>query len=276
MGTKQTRSNYVGGIDTTHANNTSGDISAQDGRDAFQDLSASAMFKMDDAAPRYVATGGSSNAYTVTVDHPDSYQEGFSFVIKPNHANTGAATIDVTPSGGSALGAKDLRDLENNALTSGALKTTNYYHIIYNGTQFQIIHSLGTGADISGTPTLGEIAQFTNSTTIEGSGILMATEDIGDWNMDSTSNVNVTFTGVDHTKIRSVDCIIRDDNSSSAVRKLEITNSSGNNGGYINTISNSSGDTVVNLQRVTSGVFDNASFDSTSYNRGWVTIWYTT
>ena len=32
--------------------------------------------------------------------------------------------------------------------------------------------------------------------------------------------------------------------------------------------------TIIDLTRVASGVYDGASFDSTSFNRGWITIWY--
>jgi hypothetical protein len=32
--------------------------------------------------------------------------------------------------------------------------------------------------------------------------------------------------------------------------------------------------TNVNLERTAAGIFDNTSFDATTYNRGWITITY--
>lgn len=87
--------------------------------------------------------------------------------------------------------------------------------------------------------------------------------DIGDWNMDTTASVNVAH-GLTLGNIRSIDVKIRDDDG---VLFDLVSTSSGNSGSY-----SSTGSANIVLRRVSGLGFDNTSFDSTSYNRGWVTI----
>lgn len=94
--------------------------------------------------------------------------------------------------------------------------------------------------------------------------------EIGDWNMDTTTSLNVTH-GIDHTKIRMITVIIQDDNSIAIIPLNEggsETDTAPN--GSINIIISS----FVTLKRLTGGVFDNTSYDSTPFNRGWITIEY--
>ena len=92
--------------------------------------------------------------------------------------------------------------------------------------------------------------------------------DIGDWNMDSTDYVYVAHGLSDEQQVRYVDVIIREDTPGGTLHHL--VRSSGPAGGSIYTID----DTYIMLDRTLSGYFDNPSFDSTSYNRGWITIGY--
>lgn len=97
---------------------------------------------------------------------------------------------------------------------------------------------------------------------------------IGDWNVQRHSNVSVAHGLSDINSIRMVTCIIRND---SGTKIFTMANSFTDNTFYaycditLNCI-----DTIyVNLQRVGApGRFGNTDFDSTSYNRGWITIWY--
>src|SRR6266568_1630712 len=56
----------------------------------------------------FVTTTGSSNAYLATVDTQFALAAGTSIKIKANFTNTAAATLNVTPTGGAATGAKSL------------------------------------------------------------------------------------------------------------------------------------------------------------------------
>jgi hypothetical protein len=91
------------------------------------------------------------------------------------------------------------------------------------------------------------------------------TIDIGDWNMDTTANLNRAH-GLTLSAIRGVDVLIRND-AGTVTRQL--TYNPGSPAGYYDLV-----DTTVNMQRTESGGFDNVSYDSTSYNRGWIVIWY--
>jgi hypothetical protein len=107
-----------------------------------------------------------------------------------------------------------------------------------------------------------------------GSSVTIKTKviEIGDWNMDATEQLTVLH-GLDETKIRGVvDVVIRHDttlntDSLKYYPDFEYSQSDGNytlvqNTGYIV------------LQRRTGGHFDSASYDATSFNRGWITFLY--
>lgn len=92
---------------------------------------------------------------------------------------------------------------------------------------------------------------------------------IGDWNMNSTSAVNVAHgLGASYKKIRIIDVIIRADLDNFNY-SLNRTDQSGNTHGGISSINS----TNVQLCRTSDQFFDNENFDSTSFNRGWITLW---
>ncbi len=68
-----------------------------------------------------------------------AYATGQRFTFIPANTNTGAATVNITPSGGSALGAKNIFAY-GAALTGGELVASVPAEIMYDGTQFNIIN----------------------------------------------------------------------------------------------------------------------------------------
>jgi hypothetical protein len=99
--------------------------------------------------------------------------------------------------------------------------------------------------------------------------------EIGDWNMDADNSVTVLLglsDTLEYRKIRSMNVIIRDDNNTfyRDLSHLTAFNDGTPDGGYISSIQT----TNVVLVRILNGIFDGVLYDSTSYNRGWVTIWY--
>lgn len=75
------------------------------------------------------ASGGSSNAYTLTLSPPISaYADGQRFAFRANHSNTGAATINVN-----SVGSKDLVAPDGNALIADDIASGEIYEIIYHG-----------------------------------------------------------------------------------------------------------------------------------------------
>ncbi len=91
--------------------------------------------------------------------------------------------------------------------------------------------------------------------------------EIGDWNMDSTNLVTVAH-GLTLAKIRSFSVIIRQDDSATHYSFPTVDPTVGGTENMYATATN------INLARAPSGFFDNTSFNSTSFNRGWVTIIY--
>ena len=94
--------------------------------------------------------------------------------------------------------------------------------------------------------------------------------EIGDWDMDADAFVYVSH-GLDHTKIRSYTCLVRrDDDTGYYIFPFHETVQNVVAGG----ISIKDDTLVFKCWRVADGSFDSILFDSTSYNRGWITVWY--
>jgi hypothetical protein len=105
-----------------------------------------------------------------------------------------------------------------------------------------------------------------------GSDLKTKVIEIGDWNMDSVSAINVAHgLSTDFVKIRSISVMIIDDGSSVMYPLNTVTTGTGSpQGGILQT-----GSTNIVLTRLTGGLFDGTGWDATSFNRGWVTIKYT-
>ncbi len=103
---------------------------------------------------------------------------------------------------------------------------------------------------------------------IDGTFLKTKIIEIGDWNMDANTNKDVTH-GLEKSKIRRTSYIIRDDNDTYmyAVVYVDGVGTSLLGIAYIDA-------TVIRLTRVLNSTFDSVDFDSTTYNRGWVTIYY--
>jgi hypothetical protein len=121
------------------------------------------------------------------------------------------------------------------------------------------------GADIAGAGLAGGSGSALSVDGIVESGssaeIKVKVFNIGDWNMD-TGATKATAHGLTLANIRSVQVLIRNDADS----------------GYYDI--NYSGEvyidgTNVQMSRTAAGTFDHTDFDATSYNRGFITIWYT-
>jgi hypothetical protein len=95
--------------------------------------------------------------------------------------------------------------------------------------------------------------------------------EIGDWNMDSSSNVNVLHGIADFKKIRHISGVIRNDGDNVYYPMFSAA-ISGAATPLIGVIGISS--TQIQLTRTDSSFFDSTSFDSTSYNRGYLIIGY--
>jgi len=91
--------------------------------------------------------------------------------------------------------------------------------------------------------------------------------EIGDWDMDANFSKAILH-GLTAANIRGLSALIRSDDAS-FLNDMNVTDGSsgGLNGTYIST-------TTIVLARETGGHFDKTTYNATSYNRGWVTLWY--
>lgn len=110
-----------------------------------------------------VTSGGSSNAYTYTpvnVSYPTSYVQGEEYTFLANFTNTGAATLNIN-----SLGAKNLYKKTTSgvtALVGGEIQSGDLVKVQYDGTQLQIMSSMGSTLD-DGSVTTAKLA--TNAVT---------------------------------------------------------------------------------------------------------------
>jgi hypothetical protein len=100
------------------------------------------------------------------------------------------------------------------------------------------------------------------STTVDAirGGLNVKIVNIGDWDMDSTSNINVIH-GLVFADIRSWFVSIIDDASNIY---LDLNLSGFSEVGSLN----------FSLFRTGGGAFDNTDYDATTFNRGFITIWH--
>tara|TARA_Y100001938_G_scaffold109476_1_gene149676 strand:- start:866 stop:2176 length:1311 start_codon:yes stop_codon:yes gene_type:complete len=97
-----------------------------------------------------VAVAG-TNTYTATINADTGFAlyDGFEFVGDFANGNTGAATINLTPHGGSALGAKAIKKNVSTALASGDIAAGAKVALIYDGTNFQMMSPVVSTASYS-------------------------------------------------------------------------------------------------------------------------------
>ncbi len=90
--------------------------------------------------------------------------------------------------------------------------------------------------------------------------------DIGDWDMDADTNKSVAH-GLTLADVREVRALIRNDADTTYYPLL------GNEPGVAGRVASINA-TNVNLSRVAGGAYDSTNFNATSYNRGFVKLWF--
>jgi hypothetical protein len=115
-----------------------------------------------------------------------------------------------------------------------------------------------------------------------------ATINIGDWNMDANKSVfvDIVSLGIARVNIRVIDVMVRPDSDDSYAKLMplnsvqnavfgDFTGGNPEPQGGIDFGILDSGSTNIVLSRKEGGHFDNSSWNATSYNRGYITIGYT-
>lgn len=149
------------------------------------------------------------------------------------------------------------------------------YGVVVNELQFNVTSENVLTITDSATPGLFQygdlvfVAAYSNATQ-NPNALITKVVNIGDWDMSTATGVDTVdvLHGVsDFTKIRSVFALIRND-ANTRMDPLQ-TGCISPDQAVFNIDSNSIG-----LGRTIGNLFDNTSYDATSYNRGWLTIQY--
>jgi hypothetical protein len=99
------------------------------------------------------------------------------------------------------------------------------------------------------------------------------TYEIGDWNMDADTFKVATYTTTQTGAPVAISGVLRNDNGFYyPIHAASIGSDGTNVHPQVNI--QAFGDGEIYMVRTTGGTFDGALFDSTSYNRGWITITY--
>src|SRR3990167_1058018 len=114
-------------------------------------LTAAAWFNDVDTVA-YAALTSVAGTNTITATGPANYtlSSRVALILVPAVTNTGATTLNITPSGGSALTAKNVF-WNGAACIGGELKAGVPYLVVYDGTQFNIAGS-GSSTGTSASP----------------------------------------------------------------------------------------------------------------------------
>jgi len=238
-----------------------------------------------------------TNAITADGDPTiDTLLDQQAYIFRAAGGNTGAVTLQID-----LTAAKSVLKQHDVALVSGDIEANQTIYVVYNelddtfeminqpivlsATDFNVSNNLTVGNDIDAlTGTIDTLttdsitAETTNGNLpVTGNGTGAASVNgiypdkinIGDWNMDTTGSVNVAH-GKDVTKIIGVSAMIRDDTDAFHEPITAGKNLASEPDAHISTI----GTTNITLSRKVGGAYDSTSYDSTTYNRGWIIIQY--
>lgn len=153
------------------------------------------------------ATG--TNTYTVTGPAGLTLARNPLLLVKFTNGNTGPSTINVTPSGGSALGAVSIRKDVSSALSSGDIDAGQIFLLVYDGTNFQLIGSGAAYTQLADGPgaftgkTLNYSRVNAGETALEYRTPSQAKSDIGLGNADNTSDANKPVSTAQSTAINA-------------------------------------------------------------------------
>lgn len=130
-----------------------------------------------------------------------------------------------------------------------------FLRCIFDGTDWKV--------DILTNNTLSEYVDDSLVTTLVK--LRTKTFEIGDWDMDTDPSISMNH-GLTFTNIRSVSVLIIDDSSTTITGEVLLTGSAA--------LSTAIGSTAISVTRLASSSYDNPSYATTPFNRGWITITY--
>jgi hypothetical protein len=205
------------------------------------------------------STGTLTTAYQILASKTGNNVSGFT-------SNSGGGTLTTIIDDSSTEDSNYfvLVDASNNILIRSDGAKTFSDDVIFNGTvtaneAFSAISTVSVSGVLTADGGVKSDGANTLKTTIV---------EIGDWDMDANQSATPSI-GVTNKNIRSVFVVIRNDSDSTYLPLNSVALGASAVAGGINSLA-----TNFVLTRATGGSFDNVNYDSTSYNRGWITITY--
>ena len=187
-----------------------------------------------------------------------------------------------TGSGTGYPGAVDTYSVEQDSVTRARAAVPNDTNAAVTAIEGELgTNPKGTAADVKtflqtehntngthGTITTASTTVVANLNAEQHNGLKVKVINIGDWNMDVSGTLAVNH-GLTLSSIRNVSVSIRND-SDDTYLMLSGARSAGSvpDGDFY------AGGSAIFMRRTAGGEFDSVSYDSTSYNRGYITIWY--
>ena len=199
------------------------------------------------------------------------YALGASFTINTNKFTVAAATGNTVLAG--TLRIDDTTDATSistcSGQTDGGLGVTKALWV-------------GGLANVAGAVTLQSTLGVTGIATLSGglntgdATLKVKVIEIGDWNMDATTSVSIAH-GLTLANIRNVKAEVQNDSQSlhwelSSLPSGIATGTGAEIEAEAWIVQANTADVI--MRRLTGGIFDGVNYDSTSFNRGWITIWY--
>jgi len=125
--------------------------------------------------------------------------------------------------------------------------------------------------DVATVRTTIDVSQKGNFYEQGGNNLKCKVIEIGDWNMDIDATKDVAHGIANQQDVRSVSILIRPDNGVlyDELFPLTFSNAGTDVAGKYNV-----GVTNIEMVRTGGDFFDNPNFDATTFNRGWISIWY--
>ena len=157
--------------------------------------------------PHYCVSTSVANTYTATVDNGQGLTyaliPGQSYILTVTNTNTGASTLNP-----SSLGAKPIKIWAGGVLVdvvAGELPAGKQIDLRWDGTNFQVVgERAGSGTvGVSGTPTSGQVAEWTSATAIQGVAVIgtgsyvrATSPELITPALGAASAISITLTGV--------------------------------------------------------------------------------
>ena len=142
-------SNEINSLDPTDANNTARfqeHMRVNAVNDSARSLEGIIARWYQDNNGTIAVTGTTTCTAGINADTGFALYDGYTIVVDFTSANTGAVTLNLTPDGGSALGAKGVKKLGGSALVSNDILAGSKAILMYDGTNFQMLSQAGTPA----------------------------------------------------------------------------------------------------------------------------------